>query len=56
MAQRLSNGMEVALHGSHEDILDALQKDPKVLKSEKRAKKLKEKLLSIMWNVQNASR
>jgi len=48
MAQRLSNGMEVALHGSHEDILDALQKDPKVLKSEKRAKKLKEKLLSIM--------
>ena len=47
MAQRLSNAMAVALHGDHDDVLIALRKEPKVLKSEIRAKKLKEKLLKI---------
>merc|ERR1712218_106139 len=47
MARRLSNGMSVALKGTHNDILDALQDKPAFLSSGMKAEKLKAKTIHL---------
>ena len=47
MAQRLSNGMSVALKGTHNDILDALQDKPAFLSSVMRVDKLNKKTIPL---------
>jgi len=47
MAQRLSNGMSVALKGTQNDILDALQDKPAFLSSDMRVHNLKKKTIPL---------
>ena len=47
MAERILNGMSVALDGDHKDILDALQKDQAFMTSDMKVQKSKNKRMPL---------
>ena len=51
MAERILNGMSVALDGDHKDILDALQKDQEFLTSDMKVQKSKNKRIPLTADI-----